>query len=57
MNSSVQYGYKGIKVNIIQLTTHPAKIIWDMLKQTWIKLHDKEYDSMIKKSKNLLTKA
>lgn len=37
-------GYKGIDVEIISLTEHPAKIIWDMLKQTWISLHDIEYD-------------
>lgn len=40
----IQKGYKGIDVEIISYTKHPAKIIWDMLKQTWISLHDKEYD-------------
>lgn len=39
-----QLGYKGISVKVIQLTEHPAKIVWDMLKQTWINLHDKDYD-------------
>ena len=39
----IQKGYKGIDVEIISYTKHPAKIIWDMLKQTWISLHDKEY--------------
>ena len=39
-----QNGYKGISVKVIQLTEHPAKIVWDMLKQTWINLHDKDYD-------------
>lgn len=39
-----QNGYKGIDVEIISMTKHPAKIIWDMLKQTWISLHNVEYD-------------
>lgn len=39
-----QNGYKGIRVDIIEFTKHPAKIMWDMLKQTWISLHDVEYD-------------
>ena len=39
-----QDGYKGISVEIIEFTKHPAKIMWDMLKQTWISLHDKPYD-------------
>lgn len=38
-----QNGYKGINVEIISYTKHPAKIVWDMLKQTWISLHDIEY--------------
>jgi len=38
-----QDGYKGINVEIISYTKHPAKIVWDMLKQTWISLHDIEY--------------
>ena len=37
-------GYKGIDVEIVEYTKHPAKIIWDMLKQTWISLHDVEYN-------------
>lgn len=41
---SVQKGYKGIGVEIINYTKHPAKVMWDMLKQTWIKLQDIEYD-------------
>ena len=41
---SYQNGYKGIDVDVIEYTKHPAKIMWDMLKQTWIKLQDKEYD-------------
>lgn len=43
-NVQVQKGYKGIDVDIISYTKHPAKVIWDMLKQTWISLHDVEYD-------------
>lgn len=41
---SIQNGYKGIDVSIIGYTKHPAKIMWDMLKQTWIELQDVEYD-------------
>lgn len=40
----IQRGYKGIGVEIISYTKHPAKIIWDMLKQTWTSLHEVEYD-------------
>lgn len=40
----IQDGYKGIDVSIIDYTKHPAKIMWDMLKQTWIELQDVEYD-------------
>lgn len=39
-----QSGYKGIGVEVIGYTKHPAKVMWDMLKQTWIGLHDAEYD-------------
>lgn len=42
--SGYQNGYKGIDVSVIDYTKHPAKIMWDMLKQTWIELQDKEYD-------------
>lgn len=42
--SGVQTGYKGIDVEIISYTKNPAKIMWDMLKQTWIELQDIEYD-------------
>lgn len=42
--TNYQKGYKGISVEVIQLTLHPAKIVWDMLKQTWIALHNKEYN-------------
>lgn len=43
-NENVQKGYKGIDVDVISYTKHPAKTLWDMLKQTWIKLQDVEYD-------------
>lgn len=43
--SNIQNGYKGIDVEVINYTKHPAKTIWDMLKQTWINLHDVAYDS------------
>lgn len=49
---SVQNGYKGIDVSVISYTKHPAKIMWDMLKQTWIELQNVEYDpenQMVKK--------
>lgn len=42
--NGIQNGYKGIDVEIISYTKHPAKIVWDMLKQTWISLHDVDYD-------------
>lgn len=42
--SKYQCGYRGIDVDIISYTKHPGKIIWDILKQTWISLHDKQYD-------------
>jgi len=42
--NGIQNGYKGIGVEIISYTKHPAKIIWDMLKQTWISLHDVDYN-------------
>lgn len=41
---SIQNGYKGIDVEIIGYTKHPAKVMWDMLKQTWIELQGIEYD-------------
>lgn len=42
--SKYQNGYKGIDVELINYSKHPAKVIWDMLKQTWISLHNVEYD-------------
>ena len=42
--NGVQNGYKGIGVEIIGYTKHPAKGMWDMLKQTWIQLQDIEYN-------------
>lgn len=41
---SIHVGYKNIDVSIIDYTKHPAKIMWDMLKQTWIELQDVEYN-------------
>lgn len=40
-----QKGYKGIDIEIIDYVKHPAKIMWDMLKQTWISLHNVKYDA------------
>ena len=42
--NGIQNGYKGIDVEVISYTKHPGKIVWDMLKQTWISLHDVAYD-------------
>lgn len=44
MNKGYQVGYKGIDIELINYTKNPAKIMWDMLKQTWITLQDIEYD-------------
>lgn len=40
----IQNGYKGIDVTILSYTKHPAQIMWDMLKQTWIELQGVQYD-------------
>lgn len=53
--NGIQNGYKGIKVEIISYTKHPAKIIWDMLKQTWISLHDVDYDPNNETVKKFIT--
>lgn len=42
--NNIQIGYKGINVEIIGYTKHPAKVMWDMLKQTWIELQNVDYD-------------
>lgn len=42
--NGIQNGYKGIGAEIIGYTKNPAKVIWDMLKQTWVSLHDVDYD-------------
>lgn len=41
---NIQNGYKGIDVEIISYTKHPAKIMWDMLKQTWLSTQLKDYN-------------
>lgn len=53
--NGIQNGYKGIGVEIISYTKHPAKIMWDMLKQTWISLHDVDYDSNNETVKEFIT--
>lgn len=53
--NGIQNGYKGIGVEIISYTKHPAKIMWDMLKQTWISLHDVDYDSNNEMVKEFIT--
>lgn len=52
--SRVQEGYKGIDVDIISYTKHPAKIMWDILKQTWVRLHDKEYNPNDKEIRKMI---
>ena len=53
--NGIQNGYKGIEVEIISYTKRPAKIIWDMLKQTWISLHDVDYDPNNETVKEFIT--
>lgn len=53
--NGIQNGYKGISVEIINYTKHPAKVMWDMLKQTWISLHDVDYDQNDKTVKEFIT--
>lgn len=50
----VQNGYKGIDVEVISYTKHPAKIMWDILKQTWVSLHDKEYNPNDKEIRKMI---
>lgn len=53
--NGIQNGYKGIGVEIIGYTKHPAKVMWDMLKQTWIKLQDTEYNPELPIVKEFIT--
>lgn len=53
--NGVQNGYKGICVEIIGYTKHPAKVMWDMLKQTWIQLQDIEYNPELPIVKEFIT--
>lgn len=53
--NGIQNGYKGIGVEIISYTKHPAKIMWDMLKQTWIQLQDIEYNPELPIVKEFIT--
>lgn len=53
--NGIQNGYKGIDVSIISYTKHPAKIMWDMLKQTWVSLHDVDYDPNNETVKEFIT--
>lgn len=53
--NGVQNGYKGIGVEIIGYTKHPAKTMWDMLKQTWIKLQDIDYNPELPIVKEFIT--
>ena len=52
---SIQKGYKGIDVEIINYTKHPARVMWDMLKQTWIELQNVEYDPKNKIIRDFIT--
>lgn len=53
--NGIQNGYKGIGVEIISYIKHPAKIMWDMLKQTWIELQDIEYNPDLDIVKEFIT--
>ena len=53
--NGVQNGYKGIGVEIIGYTKHPAKVMWGMLKQTWIQLQDIEYNPELPIVKEFIT--
>lgn len=53
--NGIQNGYKGISVEIIGYTKHPAKVMWDMLKQTWIQLQDIEYNPELPIVKEFIT--
>lgn len=53
--NGVQNGYKGIGVEIIGYTKHPAKVMWDMLKQTWIQFQDIEYNPELPIVKEFIT--
>ena len=53
--NGIQNGYKGIDVEIIGYTKHPAKVMWDMLKQTWIQLQDIEYNPELPIVKEFIT--
>ena len=53
--NGVQNGYKGIGVEIIGYTKHPAKVMWDMLKQTWIQFQDIEYSPELPIVKEFIT--
>lgn len=52
--NGIQIGYKGIDVDIISYTKNPAKIMWDMLKQTWIELQDVEYNQKDKRVSDMV---
>lgn len=52
--NGIQNGYKGINVEIIGYTKHPAKTMWDMLKQTWIELQEIEYDPKLEIVRNFI---
>lgn len=55
MMNGIQNGYKGIDVSIISYTKNPAKIMWDMLKQTWIELQDVEYNPRDKRVSDMVS--
>ena len=50
-------GYKDIDVDIISYPKHPGKIVWDLLKTTWIEFDDVEYDANDKRVVDLIVKA
>lgn len=50
-------GYRGIDVDIISYPKNPGKIVWDLLKTTWLKYDQVEYDPNDERVKDLIYKA
>lgn len=50
-------GYRSIDVDIISYPKNPGKIVWDLLKTTWIKYDQVEYDPNDERVKDLIWKA
>lgn len=50
-------GYKNIDVDIISYPKNPGKIVWDLLKTTWIEYDKVEYDPNDERVKDMIFKA